>query len=493
MPVECRLHPEPDRRSSDDGTVQRRRLPHRAPARPPATATGSRCTHPRGTHTYAELTAEVRRVAAGLVALGVRPEERVLLCMTDDVELATGILAAMYLGAVAVPCVDDAHRRRAGQAGRRLARPGAAGQRRVRRTSAAAAAADAPDLRHVVLTGDAAPEVPGVTGLTWDALRDAEPLAAPYADLGRVARAVALHLRHHRHAQGRDAPPHRHPVRLPRPTAPRCSACAPTTSACRRPSCSSPTASATRCSSRWRWARARCWSRRRPNPALFAERIAEHGVTLFFGGPSFWGPLMAADLPRGDVRDGPQRRLGRARRCPPRMFHGVQGAVRLRDPRRHRLHRGAAHLHLQRGRQGRAGQLRVPGAGLPGGAAPRRRHRSSRAPGEPGMLYVAGDSICTGYWCRTAVEPGGVPGRVDAHRRPVRARRGRQLHLPGPRRRRAQGRRHLGEPDRGGDPAAGAPGAGRGRGRRRARRGRAGQAGGLRRPARRARGSTPTR
>ena len=27
-----------------------------------------------------------------------------LLCMTDDVELATGILAAMYLGAVAVPC-----------------------------------------------------------------------------------------------------------------------------------------------------------------------------------------------------------------------------------------------------------------------------------------------------------------------------------------------------------------------------------------------------
>src|SRR5918998_5161795 len=60
--------------------------------------------HPRGTHTYAELTAEVRRVAAGLVGIGVRPEERVLLCMADDVELATGILAAMYVGAIAVPC-----------------------------------------------------------------------------------------------------------------------------------------------------------------------------------------------------------------------------------------------------------------------------------------------------------------------------------------------------------------------------------------------------
>src|SRR5918998_3743478 len=59
--------------------------------------------HPRGGHTYGELLGEVRRVAGGLAALGVRPEERVMLCMTDDVELATGILAAMYLGAVAVP------------------------------------------------------------------------------------------------------------------------------------------------------------------------------------------------------------------------------------------------------------------------------------------------------------------------------------------------------------------------------------------------------
>src|ERR687896_139240 len=59
--------------------------------------------HPRGTHTYAELTTEVRRIAAGLIEIGVRPEERVLLCMADDVELATGILAAMYMGAGAGP------------------------------------------------------------------------------------------------------------------------------------------------------------------------------------------------------------------------------------------------------------------------------------------------------------------------------------------------------------------------------------------------------
>ena len=60
--------------------------------------------HPAGAHTYGQLTEDVRRVAGGLAAIGVRPEERVLLCMADDIELATGILAAMYLGAVAVPC-----------------------------------------------------------------------------------------------------------------------------------------------------------------------------------------------------------------------------------------------------------------------------------------------------------------------------------------------------------------------------------------------------
>ena len=60
--------------------------------------------HPRGELSYGQLGAEVRRVAAGLRGLGVRPEERVLCCMADDVELFTAILAAMYLGAVAVPC-----------------------------------------------------------------------------------------------------------------------------------------------------------------------------------------------------------------------------------------------------------------------------------------------------------------------------------------------------------------------------------------------------
>ncbi|MEC3979937.1 benzoate-CoA ligase family protein [Amycolatopsis sp. H20-H5] len=57
----------------------------------------------RRTLTYAELTAEAHRVAAGFRDLGVRPEERVMFCMVDDVELLTGLLGALLAGAIAVP------------------------------------------------------------------------------------------------------------------------------------------------------------------------------------------------------------------------------------------------------------------------------------------------------------------------------------------------------------------------------------------------------
>jgi benzoate-CoA ligase len=57
----------------------------------------------RRTVSYRELDAEARRVAAGFQRIGVRPEERVMLCMVDDVEMLTGILGAMYAGAVPVP------------------------------------------------------------------------------------------------------------------------------------------------------------------------------------------------------------------------------------------------------------------------------------------------------------------------------------------------------------------------------------------------------
>ncbi len=55
------------------------------------------------TLTYADLDQEVRRFAAALIASGVRPEERLLLCMGDTPELLTAFLAGLRIGAVPVP------------------------------------------------------------------------------------------------------------------------------------------------------------------------------------------------------------------------------------------------------------------------------------------------------------------------------------------------------------------------------------------------------
>jgi benzoate-CoA ligase family protein len=355
--------------------------------------------HPRGSHTYEQLTAEVRRVAGGLAALGVRPEERVLLCMTDDVELATGILATMYLGAVAVPTstmltagelaklvVDSRARVLLGS--REFAGP------------ITAAAADAPDLGHLVLTGDTAPDVPGVATLTWAQLCEAAPVERAYETWDE---SPALWL----YTSGTTGTPkgamHRHTdirfvcetygaqVLGVRPDDVCLSAAklffaygignslffplAAGASAVLEPS--------------------------RPNPALFTDRIAEHGVTLFFGGPSFWGPLMAGGFPRqafATVRNG----ISAGEALPARMYHGVleQYGFEILDGIGSTE---ALHIFISN----TAGKV-VPGSSgfpVPGYRVELRRPDGSAidGPGEPGMLYVAGESICTGYWCRTAV------------------------------------------------------------------------------------------
>jgi benzoate-CoA ligase family protein len=55
------------------------------------------------TFSYGELDEAVRRFAAALIASGVRPEERLLLCMGDTPELLTAFLAGLRIGAVPVP------------------------------------------------------------------------------------------------------------------------------------------------------------------------------------------------------------------------------------------------------------------------------------------------------------------------------------------------------------------------------------------------------
>src|SRR5690349_3502565 len=60
-------------------------------------------TGPAGSLTYAELAARAAELAAGFRALGVRPEERVLLVATDRPETAVTFCALLRMGAIAVP------------------------------------------------------------------------------------------------------------------------------------------------------------------------------------------------------------------------------------------------------------------------------------------------------------------------------------------------------------------------------------------------------
>src|SRR5437660_10210480 len=52
---------------------------------------------------YGELLARANRAGNALRALGVQPEQRVLLCMVDTADFAAVFLGAIKLGAVPVP------------------------------------------------------------------------------------------------------------------------------------------------------------------------------------------------------------------------------------------------------------------------------------------------------------------------------------------------------------------------------------------------------
>jgi benzoate-CoA ligase len=368
--------------------------------------------HPRGELTYRQLAEEVRRVAAALLDLGVRPEERVLCCMVDDVELFTAILATMYIGAVAVPSSTML-------TGPELAKLVADSRARVVIGSpeyrAAVLTSMRPgetrtEVRSVVFTGPDAPpahELPaGVTGLTWDELLNratGRPAPEPYPSW---ADSSALWLytsgttgtpkaAMHRHTDIRYVARHYGQQVLGIGPGDVClsaaklffaygignsmffplSVCATTV-----------------------------LEPARPSPALFAGRVAEHGVTLFFGVPSFWGPLLAAsptevaDDALATVRHG----VSAGETLPARIFHGI------RDRYGMEILDGIGstevlHIYISN----RPGHV-VPGSsGIP---VPGYRIELRRADGtvieqvgEPGMLYVAGESLCAGYWCRTAV------------------------------------------------------------------------------------------
>ncbi|HWM02785.1 MAG TPA: benzoate-CoA ligase family protein [Actinophytocola sp.] len=352
------------------------------------------------TLTYRELADEVDVVAAGLTALAVGPEDRVAFCMADGIELLTGILAAMRIGAVPVPMSTMA-------TGPELGAMVADCRARVLCASAEftevarVAVAAAPEVVDVVLDG--ARSEPGrwragVTIRWWGYLRSDWPVRSPY-DTWTESPALWLYTSGttgrpkgamHRHGSVRDVAELYGIGVLGIEPGDRCLSVPKLFFAYGLGnSAFFPLAAGA----------TTILERSRPTPALMASLAATSRPTLFFGVPTFYSALLNSDVPDdsfSSVRQG----VSAGEPLPAVLFNrfrerfGVEVLDGLGSTE-------ALHIFLSN----RPGQVHPGSSGTPvGGYRVEIRDEQGapvESPGEPGDLYLSGPSVATGYWCRT--------------------------------------------------------------------------------------------
>ena len=364
--------------------------------------------------------------------------------MADSPEFVAVYLAAMRIGAVPVPVSTMLHADGLAELlrdsrARLLAVTAEFADRRPRPPR------DAPELRGVLRPR---PVPTPAAGAPLDDARPATGRRRSYPTTRRLAGVLALHLRHHRHAEGARCTGTARSRSSARRTARRCSASARTTAACPRPRRSSPTGWATRVLfplsvGRGRGAGAgavpagRCWPSGRRSTA---RRCSSPGRRS--------SPTCCAPSCRPTRWPACGSRVGAARRCRPRSTSAgpahfgvdILDGIGMTE---------MLHIFLSN----RPGEVRpgTTGVAVPGYDLrdPRRRRPPTVAGRHAGHAVRAGRVHRHRLLVPLRRLPAGVPGRVAAHRRHLRAGRRRLLHLPRPHRRHAQGQRHLGVAGRG--------------------------------------------
>jgi benzoate-CoA ligase len=134
----------------------------------------------------------------------------------------------------------------------------------------------------------------------------------------------------------------------------------------------------------------------RPTPQAVFKRLREHKPTSSTACRRSTPALLASpEMPKRASCAAARVHLGR-RGAAGGHRQALDGNPRRRDPRRHRLHRDAAHLPFQPRRRGALRHHRQGGARLRG--APDRRGRHVVAPGEIGELQIKGPSAAALYW-----------------------------------------------------------------------------------------------
>ncbi len=354
-------------------------------------------TGPAGSLTYAELSEQVAALASGLQALGVRPEERVLLVTSDRPETVITFLALLRMGAVAVPVSTMYNGVELGE----LLRDTRA--RVVVATPEFAAAAReaislAPEARTLVLAGEDAGDA---DTRSWADILAEGQRAGPAAPYGTWFDSPGFWLytsgttgtpkaAMHRHGSiARVCETYAHQV-LGITAQDRCYSVAKLFFAYGIgnslffPFSAGATA---------------VLDPARATPAGAAARLAEDRPSLFFAGPAFFAALLAADVP---AQAFASVRLATS------AGEALPAEIYRRFTRRYGVDiidglgsTEALHIFISN----RPGAVRpgTSGTVVPGYEARLvDDHGEPVSDGHPGRLLVRGDSIATGYWCRVA-------------------------------------------------------------------------------------------
>src|SRR6476659_3321514 len=352
------------------------------------------------TLTYAELDERVGVVAGGLRALGLRRDDRVLLVMSDEIPMLTGILGAFRAGLVAVPVstmftgtelgkiMDDSGARAV------LATPEFAG-------SVSQAVALSPDVEHVVLAGEGDLVVGGDVRLhSWAELTAegecGDRSTAPTRDdswalwLYTSGTTGLPKAAMHRHADIRHV-------------------CETYGAQVLGITPDDVTFSVAELFFAYGIGNTMFFpfsvgattvlEPRRPTPDVVRERLERNRPTLFFGVPTFYAALTASDLPAsafGSVRmcasAGEPLPAPLQNRFTGRFGVEILDGIGSTEALHIFLSNRPGDIH-----PGTTGQA-VPGYDL----ELRGTDGALVAPGEPGTLFVRGESIALGYWRNTS-------------------------------------------------------------------------------------------
>ena len=352
-------------------------------------------TGPAGEFSYAQLHDRVCRTAAGLRAVGVQPEQRILMVMSDSPAFVVVYLAAMRVGAIPVPVstmlrADGVAELLRDSRARFLAITGEFA------AVAESAAAAAPELAGVLA------DVPlAASPRPVHQLDDLAAFAPDESVYDTTADSPAFWL----YTSGTTGTPkgamHRHgSVQVVCETygtrvlgitpADRCLSAAKAFFAYGLGnSVLFPLSVGAACVLLPAPAR----------PDLIAETAVKHGATLFFGGPTFFANMLRAGLP-ADALGGVRLAASAGEALPASLYtrwkarFGIDiiDGIGMTEM-----------LHIFLSNAPGAVRPGTTGVAVPGYALKLLEEGSGREitePGAPGTLYVRGESSATGYWAR---------------------------------------------------------------------------------------------